>query len=194
VEFGSGVSTSVLLAALGLASPRAAEAAGVGSGHACHLIAFEHLPHCHAATEELIRANPHRHWAQVRLAPLEPWSDATGTYSFYGGLEAIGACLAPLRRLTRPVRLLVLVDGPPGTTNPRARYPALPALLGQLEQCFGEGPKLEVNLILDDFERREEREVASAWEALLRDRGIRYRRSELITENGTLHLSWETRL
>ena len=193
VEFGSGVSTSVLLAALGLAGP-AAEDVGAGSGHASHLIAFEHLPHCQAATEELIRASPHRHWAQVRLAPLEPWSDASGTYSFYGGLDAIAACLAPLRQLTRPARLLVFVDGPPGTTNPRARYPALPALLEQLERGSGEGLNLKVNLILDDFERREEREVATAWEGLLRERGIRYCRSELITENGTLRLSWDTRL
>lgn len=193
VEFGSGVSTSVLLAALGLVGP-AAEGAGAGSGHASQLIAFEHLPQCHAATEELIRASSHRHWAQVRLAPLEPWSDASGTFSFYGGLEAIGACLAPLRRLTRSVRLLVFVDGPPGNTNPRARYPALPLLLEQLERGSGRGPNLAVNLILDDFERREEQEVASAWEDLLRERGIRYRRSELITENGTLRLSWETRL
>ena len=187
VEFGSGVSTSVLLAALGLAFGE-----GAGSEPATRLIAFEHLPHCHAATEELIRVSPNRHWAQVRLAPFEPWSDPSGEYSFYGGLEAIRACLAPLRRLKRSLRLLVFVDGPPGTTNARARYPALPALLEQLDLGSGEGPNLEVNLILDDFERREEREVASAWGDLLQARGIRYRRSELITENGTLRLSWES--
>lgn len=193
VEFGSGVSTSVLLAALGMAAP-AVEDAEAGSGQVTHLLSFEHLPQCHAATEELIRGSPHRAWAQVRLAPLEHWSDASGDFSFYGGLDVIGACLAPLRQFTRPVRLLVLVDGPPGNTNPRARYPALPVLLEQLESGSGQGPCIKVNLILDDLERRDEREVASDWEGLLRERDVIYRQSEPITENGALRLSWETRL
>lgn len=196
VEFGSGLSTYVLLAALAHAGVAAGGLTGAaeGDGLLPCLLSFEHLPHCHAASQDLLRSSPLGSRADIRLAQLEPWSDSTGTYSFYGGLDAIGASLAPLRRMDGPVRLLVLVDGPPGSTNPRARYPALPLLLKQLELGGGDGPLLRVDLLLDDLERRDEREVAQSWEERLGERHITYRRREPITENGTLHLSWQSRL
>jgi hypothetical protein len=93
-------------------------------------------------TAELIAPCRLRRHAQLLLAPLEPWSDASGSYSYYGQLERISATAAALRRKRqRPLRqLLVIVDGPPGATGPQARYPAHP---------------LQVNPLLDDLHHPE---------------------------------------
>ncbi|MFY8148352.1 MAG: hypothetical protein ACOVNL_03935 [Prochlorococcaceae cyanobacterium] len=193
VEFGSGVSTYVLLAALARAGVTQAAADDI-PGRVARLLAFEHLPKCHAITQELIHASPLCSIAEVRSTPLEPWGDTTGDYLFYGELELISSSLLPLRQGSRPIKMLVLVDGPPGRTNPWARYPALPALLAQIEQGSGKGPPLCVELLLDDFERTDERQIARAWEEDLCRRGLMYARREPVTENGTLHLSWKMRL
>jgi hypothetical protein len=205
LEFGSGVSTYVLLAALARAGVPAEEPGG-----AVRLLSFEHRRDCRAATVALLRASPLRRRARVRLAPLEPWREAgrggegaaaaegqaggAAAFSFYGGRAALGACLQPLRSAGRPQRLLVLVDGPPGTTGPLARYPALPLLLDALQADAGQGPPLQVDLLLDDLERRDERRIADLWQERLRAEGWSCRRREPITENGTLHLRWRMRL
>lgn len=213
LEFGSGVSTWVLLAALaklgggeleageaeggeaeaaegGRAEGRGASAAGRGP----RLLSFEHRADCRDATANLLGASPLRERVDLCLAPLEPWSEGEQTYGFYGKLAAIAAALAPLRCAKRPQRLLVLVDGPPGHSGPLARYPALPALLEQLQGEAGSGPPLQVDLFLDDLERRDERQIANLWEQRLQAEGLACQRREPVTENGTLHLRWQMRL
>jgi len=106
-------------------------------------------------TAELIAPCRLRRHAQLLLAPLEPWSDASGSYSYYGQLERISATAAALRRKRqRPLRqLLVIVDGPPGATGPQARYPALPALLDAIPA--DPAHPLQVTLLLDDLHHPE---------------------------------------
>jgi hypothetical protein len=196
LEFGSGVSTWVLLASLarlGEGSAQEADEPEPGWGGP-RLLSFEHRADCRDATEEWLASSPLRSQVDLRLTPLEPWTEGDCKYSFYGGLAAIGAALAPLRRANRPQRMLILVDGPPGRTGPLARYPALPVLLEQLAGGAGHGPPLQVDLLLDDLERREERQIADLWEQRLQAAGIPCQRREPVTENGTLHLRWRTRL
>ncbi|MFN9693386.1 MAG: hypothetical protein ACK550_06260 [Synechococcaceae cyanobacterium] len=200
LEFGSGVSTWVLLSALARVGSGAAKGDRARADQASapsqgpRLLSFEHRGDCRDATADLLRASPLRQRLDLRLAPLEPWSEGDRSYSFYGSLAAIGAALAPLRSSNRPQRLLVLVDGPPGRSGPLARYPALPALLEQLQGDAGSGPPLQVDLFLDDLERREERQIANLWEQRLQAEGLACQRREPVTENGTLHLRWQTRL
>ena len=195
LEFGSGVSTWVLLAALARVGSGASKGDGASkAGREPRLLSFEHRGDSRDATADLLRASPLRQRLDLRLAPLEPWSEGDRSYSFYGNLAAIGAALDPLRRSSQPQRLLVLVDGPPGRSGPLARYPAVPALLEQLQGDAGSGPPLQVDLFLDDLERREERQIANLWEQRLQAEGLACQRREPVTENGTLHLRWQTRL
>jgi hypothetical protein len=59
------------------------------------------------------------------------------------------------------------VDGPPNITDPHARLPALPLLFDML-------PKSEFDLILDDYNRTEEKEIAEKWKELLTEKSVNY--------------------
>lgn len=187
IEFGSGTSTFLLLQGLAQAYP---QRSGKGQGTRCapQLLSYEHLPAFHARTAELIAPCQLRRHAQLLLAPLEPWSDASGSYSYYGQLDRITAAVAALRRKRQqPLRrLLIVVDGPPGATGPQARYATLPALL----QAIPADPArpLQVTLLLDDLIRADEQATASAWQALLADRGIVATRRDLAFEKGAMEL------
>jgi len=187
IEFGSGTSTFLLLQALALAYPQRSGSAQ-GARSAPQLLSFEHLPQFHQRTAELIAPCRLRRHVQLLLAPLEPWSDATGTFSTYSQLERITSAAIALRRKRQlPLRrVLVIVDGPPGITGPQARYPALPALL----QAIPADPArpLQITLLLDDMIRADEQATAAAWQALLSAHGIPSSRRDLPFEKGAMEL------
>lgn len=87
-------------------------------------------------------------WCDVRIAPLTAASgesgDATPWYD-----------LAGFHDLTE-IALLV-VDGPPGSTGPHARYPAVPQLRDRLVAGS--------IIVLDDTDRADEQEVLARWVA-----------------------------
>jgi hypothetical protein len=187
LEFGSGTSSYLLLQGLAQAFPHCTGSAQ-GARSAPQVLTFEHLAPYHQRTAELIAPCRLRRHAQLLLAPLEPWSDASGTYSYYGQLERITAAATALRRKRqRPLRqLLVIVDGPPGATNRWARYPALPVLMEAIPA--DPARPLEVCLLLDDAIRSEEQEIAAAWQALLAERGITASRRDHPFEKGAIEL------
>jgi predicted O-methyltransferase YrrM len=134
VECGSGSST-VLIA-------RCLQSLGGG-----RLVSIDHDPAFAARTEDLLQLHGVTATTAVVRAPLEDRRTGDGrTFRWYG------AGYEPL--LTRPVDVLI-VDGPPGGSNPRARYPALPLLAPFLS------PKCVV--LLDDGDRPAEREIARQW-------------------------------
>jgi hypothetical protein len=187
IEFGSGTSTHLLLQGLALAFPQATGSAQ-GARSAPQLLTFEHLADFHQRTAELIASCRLRRHAQLLLAPLQPWCDASANYTYYSQLERITAAATVLRRKRkRPLhRLLVIVDGPPGATNRWARYPALPALLEALPA--DPARPLAVCLLLDDAIRSEEQEIAAAWQALLAEHGIAATRRDHPFEKGAIEL------
>ena len=189
IEFGSGTSTHLLLQGLALAFPQSTGSAQ-GARSAPQLLTFEHLADYHQRTAELIAPCRLRRHAQLLLAPLQPWCDASGSYSYYSQLERITAAATALRRKRqRPLhRLLVIVDGPPGATSHWARYPALPVLLEAIP-ADSDRP-MAVCLLLDDAIRSEEQEIAAAWQALLTERGITARRRDRAFEKGAIELSF----
>lgn len=83
--------------------------------------------------------------AEVRHAPLRPLSLGGEEFQWYD-VEALAG--------VDHVDLLV-VDGPPGSTGPRARYPAVPVLQARLSAS--------AVVVLDDIDRPDEREVAQRW-------------------------------
>jgi hypothetical protein len=78
-------------------------------------------------------------------------------------------------------RVLVLVDGPPGATNPLARYPALHCLL---EHLGGVG----LDLLMDDMVREDEQTIVARWKDELQRRGRVFSEKRYAFEKGALML------
>lgn len=132
VECGSGAS-SVWLGYV-------VQALGTG-----RIVSLEHDERFANATQDLIRAHELQDVVEVRYAPLTPWQGENGPKEWYdtaviGDLESIG---------------LLVVDGPPGTGGPAARYPAGPELL---PRCAP-----DALILLDDAHRADERAVSDRW-------------------------------
>jgi predicted O-methyltransferase YrrM len=132
VECGSG-SSSVWL---GYAVQR------LGTGR---VVALEHDERFLTLSRDLLRAHGLDDVVEVRHAPLVPWDGRTDAPPWYdvravADLDKIG---------------LLLVDGPPGTVDGAARYPALPVLL---PKCVD-----DVLVVLDDTIRDGESAVSDRW-------------------------------
>ncbi|MEW1835801.1 class I SAM-dependent methyltransferase [Microbacterium sp. NPDC079995] len=132
VECGSGTSTLWMAYAM----------RQKGSGR---VIALEHLPQFAEKTYNDLRAHGLEDWAEVLTVPLADTSTPRGTASWYD----IDASALP-----GSIDLL-LVDGPPATTGPHARYPALSVL----------APSLALNclIVADDTNRSDEKEMIEFW-------------------------------
>jgi hypothetical protein len=159
VEFGSGSSTVLMSKTLEhIARKRPGTPRPVQ-------IAFEHLPKYHAATLSLLRQAGTASAVQVVLSPLVPTKRADGEivryYDIGNSLQQVAADMAS----ASAPRVLAVIDGPPESVGPLARYPALEHLLAAFPRQHG-------TLLLDDYRRPGEQEAAQRWCALLRERGI----------------------
>lgn len=134
VECGSGLSTLCFALAL--------RRFGIDG----RVIALEHLDGYAEQTRELLRRHGVDDIAEVRTAPLEDVTfggDTTPWYARSGWQDL------------RDVDLL-LVDGPPATLGPLARYPVVPFLLDALSPG--------VQIVLDDYDRPKERAILQRWQ------------------------------
>lgn len=136
IECGSGWSTLWLALAA-----RRFELSG-------QVVALEHAAEYARLTEELLEAQGATAFADVRLAPLEPVELDGRQWHWYSraAWEDLAGCS------------VLLVDGPPGKTKRRARFPAVPALATRLEH--------RVVIALDDARRIGERETVHAWQSM----------------------------
>lgn len=98
---------------------------------------------------ELTRTAVNRHGlsehVDCRLAPLEKVETDGEQYSWYA--------LSALRDLDDVD--LVVIDGPPAATGPKARYPALPNIIERLAP--------HASVILDDAHRQDELDIVDSW-------------------------------
>lgn len=137
IEGGSGVSTVVMALAVR------------EHGLPTKVIALEHNPEWAEHTRRMLERHGVADLAEVRVAPLAPTSiEGHGTpwydESAIAGLTDIG---------------LVLVDGPPEGTGPRARYPMVPLLKDKLaERC---------TILVDDTARPGDADVVERWRPFL---------------------------
>lgn len=184
VEFGSGTSTLLSLRAIELFGTRS-----VASDPLLHrLLTFEHHDDYHKKTSDLVSACSNRPLLDLRLSPLEPWTDATGSYSYYSGVAAIAETVEALSLACHgPLKLLVIIDGPPGFTCHWARYPAIPIVLDAVS-----GMDLSIDFLLDDMIRTDEIESVLAWQNQLQAFGLSYQRVDYGFEKGGLLLSTDS--
>lgn len=113
-----------------------------GSGK---VVALEHQKPYADRTRRLVKAHGLEEFVEVRVAPLVLRSTSRGAYRWYDvDLEDLGGRIE-----------LLVVDGPPGDTGPHSRYPALPLLRDQFAD--------NVRVLIDDTNRKEERDVVEFW-------------------------------
>ncbi|MCX5969542.1 MAG: hypothetical protein NTV57_18300 [Cyanobacteria bacterium] len=181
IEFGSGTSTLLSLRALERFAPL--PSADDASLH--RLLSFELLEAYHQKTADLVMSCKNRALLDLRLSELLPWADATGSYSHYSGTAAIESAIQSVHALLgHPLKLLVVIDGPPGATCHWARYPAMSIVLDAAS-----GMDLSIDFLLDDMIRPDEQELALAWEQQLKSFGLSYQRVDYNFEKGGLLLS-----
>ena len=133
VECGSGASTLWLALAM--------RRFGIDG----RIVALDHDPVFGGKTRDLLARHDVSELAEVRDAPLESFSLAGETYSWYA------------RRAWEDLTGidLLFVDGPPATTGHQARYPALPLLSGSLSPV--------ATAVLDDLIVPDMQKVVRLW-------------------------------
>jgi hypothetical protein len=175
VELGSGSSTVLIARTLRRVAAR------TGRRTPARHIAFDHDEKYRNKCAALLQAAGLADSVSLMLAPLTPFvCDDGKEYPFYGRADAVDVT-GLAATLGRPPRALVVVDGPPAATAPRARYPAL-------EFCLPALAAADVTMVLDDYNRDDERTIARMWTEYLDARGIRHEREELPLEKGALLL------
>lgn len=118
--------------------------------------ALEHLPAYAEESRRLLEDHGLAEQADVILAPLEEWTIQGRQQPWYGVNRD--------RFAQRSIDMMV-VDGPPETTGPMARFPAVVALKPFLsEKCV---------IVLDDGDRPDEKKTAQQWAEML-DAEIEY--------------------
>lgn len=148
VECGSGVSTLFLALAARQHSPDT------------RIVALDHDAEYAGKTRALLERHGVAEFAEVRHAPLVPDVAGQSWYDPTVASDLVGIDL-------------LFVDGPPMTTGPLARKPALPVLWDQLSPTGV--------IVLDDMIREDEQEIAAEWQRDHPD----LERQDVRTEKGT---------
>jgi predicted O-methyltransferase YrrM len=138
LEFGSGVSTIVICDAL-------------SQNNSGRLISIEHLEKFMKETMEVIKNENLSSFLDLRLAQLKIWTGehlSSEKRVFWYDEKVIDT--SNLKEID-----LLIIDGPPGNTNPYARYPSLPILYKNLSN--------EAQVWLDNTNRKDEATIANTW-------------------------------
>jgi hypothetical protein len=176
IEFGSGTSTQLMAKTLEVIAQRHPTRGKPPQ------VAFEHLANYHEKTLSVLQQSGHADLVHLHHTPLTPYQAPDGTaYAYYD-------CEARLQELSlefgnkTDMRIFVLVDGPPESTGLHARYPALPVLLKLFTQA-------KIDMVLDDYNRAGEKEVAQKWVADLQALQIGHELTEEKLDKGACTLS-----
>lgn len=153
IEFGSGVSTAIIARALTKVAQR-------NDAAPAPFVSFDHLQEYYDQTAAILEQAGLRERVWLKLAPLVTTELADeSSYRYY---DCQAALVDFRRRLTKAhPKILVVVDGPPGATGPKARYPAVPVLWQNFE---GDA---YFDVLMDDYIRADEREIVRDWESSL---------------------------
>jgi hypothetical protein len=150
-------------------------------------VALEHLPEFYDQTQNLLRANRLQDSLELVLAPLAPIEIAGASYGYYACDAALAELTSELTAVSGPLRILALVDGPPGATNPLARYPALHFLIKHL-------PHAGLDLLMDDTIRSDEQQILLRWKEELTALGREFTQKTYPFEKGACLLRVEPKV
>lgn len=171
IEFGSGNSTVIMAKAIAKMAVRRQGKLPID------LVSFDHLEQYYAQTLSQLKQAGMVEVVQLHLAPLKDYVAVNGdTYSYYDCDETL-ARLAQHHPAAAGLRLLVIVDGPPAATGRHARYPAGPLVLSHFKGA-------EIDFLLDDYIRDDEKQVVKLWEDEFAAANLRYTTAERKLEKG----------
>lgn len=157
IEFGSGMSTVIVAKTLALIAER-------NGSRQTQFVSFEHLDLYYEQTSAYVLQAGLEKAVQLTLAPLEEWQSTDGQIYPYYSCQSTLTKLAKQRQAPRK-RILVIVDGPPASTGPQARYPAGPLLMAHF-------PNAHIDFLMDDYIREDEKQVAQHWMADMEAMGL----------------------
>lgn len=144
------------------------------------IISFEHDKRYYKQTLQNLQQQGLAQMVELIHAPLVDYSEQGSDYLFYdckGKIKQLAQTLAG-----REAHILVLVDGPSSTQEQEnARYPALPYLLKHLAAH-------KLDIILDDYHRGGEQQIAEQWRSQLKARSLHFTEAILPCEKGALAL------
>lgn len=149
IEFGSGTSTVIMAKALARTQHKRQ------SKFSAVQVAFEHLESYYLQTQSELKNSNLLHAVQLTLTPLASYLATNGeTYPYYKCQEK----LSELRNMNSlaDIKILMVIDGPPGSTGKHARYPAVPLALEYFKDS-------SIDILLDDYARDDEKEIAKLW-------------------------------
>jgi predicted O-methyltransferase YrrM len=178
IEFGSGTSTALFARTVQVLSDRASskekDIAGLNLPNT-DIVTFEHDKLYFTKTQHLLKSRGLEQIVQLVHAPLIDWTEGDQSYLYYD-------CESTLKSLAvqyadRQAHILVLVDGPPGSTCINARYPAVPCVFKALGRH-------QIDLVLDDASRPEEKQVIDLWRSFWKKRSFRISESLITSEKG----------
>lgn len=157
IEFGSGMSTVIVAKTLALMAER-------GDTRQTQFVSFEHLDSYYEQTLAHLQQAGLEQAVQLTLAPLKDWQSADGQIYPYYCCQSTLTKLVQQKQVSRK-RILVIVDGPPAATGPQARYPAGPLLMEHF-------PNAQIDFLMDDYIREDEKQIAQHWLADIEARGL----------------------
>jgi hypothetical protein len=181
IEFGSGTSTVLFAQLVDLLSKRTTaypdKPSDVGEPvqFVTEIVSFEHDHVYHAKTLQMLKSRGIDQHVHLVHAPLVDWCDGDQTYLYYDCQNKLTELAQ--RHANRKLRILLLVDGPPGATCPNARYPAVPFVFTTLWRH-------RIDLVLDDANRPEEKLVINMWRSYWTEKTVQITESLLQSEKG----------
>ena len=195
IEFGSGTSTVMMAKALqakqrGVSQKTLTDKRSKAIAIAdeadytdlpARIVTFEHNSKYHAQTLQALKDNGVEQLVDLVHAPLVDYQYKDGTqYLYYSCSEKLAEIAKVFKG--RKANVLVLVDGPPGSTNKHARFPAMPHLLNSMgEHMF--------TVIMDDYNRTEEKEIVERWFNMSSERFMSPNLEEIPCEKGVAVLT-----
>lgn len=193
IEFGSGTSTQLFSKAIDIhvkaqASHVDNDLAFIGSDKnnsselstlpielPNRIVTFEHNKKYYNKTLSELEDNKLSHLVDLVHAPLIEMKIENEDYLYYSCENKLSQLAAIYAE--RTAKILVLIDGPPGATGPLARLPAVPLLLNYLG-------KHQLDIVLDDYNRQEEKETVVRWKKQLEKRYLDYDEESVSCEKG----------
>jgi len=145
------------------------------------IISFEHKREFFELTsKELTRARMNS-FVNLVYAPLREYQTSNDTRQLFYGCDKVLKDISkdPDHKIRK---ILSLVDGPPGNIGKNARYPALFFLLEHFGAC-------EIDLIVDDTNREDEKGIIELWMNEIERRGFSLIRKDLNFIRGAIKLS-----
>ena len=184
IEFGSGTSTQLFAKAMEFKGLHQSKSTATTSAKASDsnfsitrssVVSFEHNKKYFEKTQKLLEQKELLSMVNLVHAPLIDIESNGENFLYYD-------CETELNNIANKfakhsAKILVLVDGPPGSTGPLARLPALNKLLNAL----GHHP---LDIVLDDSNRAEEKTIIAKWKETLKSRFVPFEEEDIPCEKG----------